>query len=106
MSDTQQWIACTSYATGDTLKWAEPLWAPPHKPRGKRDKIGEQEIIGALIILGDILELKVISVHKLSSENSDNVKVSVKQHDVIKRKLSSLEKGNCQKLVNDIQDTK
>lgn len=96
-SDTAEWTPCNAPKIGDTLKWAEPLWAAPNKPRGKRDKIGEQEIIAELIKRSDLLEFKVLSVKKLSAGDST---VSVQENDHIKRKQSSIEKGNCHKRVD------
>jgi len=95
MTITQQWEPCDTFNVGDTLKWSEPLWAAPNKPRGKRDKIGEQEIIASLISITDVLEFKVISIKKLSS---DDAPLSVKENEHIKRKQSSLEKGDCHRL--------
>lgn len=92
----QKWIPCPTHKIGDTLKWNEPLWAAPNKPRGKRDQIGEQEIIADLVGIVDFLELKVQSVKKLSS---DDTPLSVKAGDYIKRKQSSIDKGECHKLV-------
>jgi len=90
--------ACTTLEIGDTLKWIEPLWAAPNKPRGKRDKIGEQEIIAKLTAKTDVLEFTVKNVEKISS---DDAPLHVQSGDIIKRKLSSIEKGNCQKLINE-----
>ena len=92
----QEWKLCSAPQVEDTLKWNEPIWAAPNKPRGKRDKIGEQEIIALLISVEDVLKLKVIGVKNLSS---NNVPLSVKENDEIKRKQSSIEKGNCFKLL-------
>lgn len=92
---TQEWKPCTAPKVGDILKWNEPLWAAPNKPRGKRDKIGEQEIIAELVGIVDFLELKVQKVQKLSG---DDAPLSVREGDYIKRKQSSLEKGDCHKL--------
>lgn len=94
----QEWTPCAKPAVGDTLKWNEPLWAPPNKPRGKRDKIGEQEIIADLKDIKDALEFIVLDVKKISTAPAD---LKVKKHDIIKRKLSSLALGNCQKLVKE-----
>ena len=96
MTPHQEWRLCITPQINDTLKWNEPIWAAPNKPRGKRDKIGEQEIIALLISIKDVLELKVIRVKNLSS---GNVLLSVKENDEIKRKQSSIEKGNCFKLL-------
>jgi hypothetical protein len=96
MTPHQEWQVCVTPQINDTLKWNEPIWAAPNKPRGKRDKIGEQEIIALLISIKDVLELKVISVKNLSS---GNVLLSVKENKEIKRKQSSIEKGHCFKLL-------
>lgn len=96
MTKNQEWAPCPRPQVGDTLRWNEPLWAPPNKPRGKRDKIGEQEIIAELMTIQDTLEFKVINVKKISD---GDVPLSVKENDYIKRKASSLEKGQCHRLV-------
>ena len=96
MKIDQEWKLCLNPQIGDTIKWNEPIWAAPIKPRGKRDKIGEQEIIAKLINISDVLELIVISITKLSS---DNVLITVKENDNIKRKQLSIQKGNCRKLL-------
>ena len=96
MTPHQEWIPCLTPQVEDTIKWNEPIWAAPNKPRGRRDKIGEQEIIARLISLRDVLELRVISVKNLSS---DDTPLSVKENDEIKRKQSSIEKSGCFKLV-------
>ncbi len=92
----QEWAACQNPKVGDVLKWNEPLWAAPNKPRGKRDKIGEQEIIAQLMDVKDTLEFRVNNVRKISSGNAE---IKVKKHEFIKRKKTSIEKGNCQKLL-------
>ncbi len=94
---TEEWIACVNPELNDTLKWNEPLWAVPNKPRGKPDKIGEQEIIATLVSLEEVLEFKVISVRKISSGDAE---LKVQKDDNIRRKKSTLEKGFCHKLVN------
>ncbi len=96
MSENQEWILCEKPLVGDTLKWNEPLWAPPNKPRGKRDKIGEQQITAKLISEGNVLELKVLSVEKVSSEEAP---LKVKEGDDIQRKKTSLAQGSCHKLL-------
>ena len=96
MIPNQEWKLCETPEIGDTLKWIEPIWAAPNKPRGKRDKIGEQEIIALLINLTDFLELKVISVKRILS---NDIELSVKKDDEIKRKKSSIKKGDCRKLL-------
>jgi len=96
MSETQEWTPCPRPEIGDTLRWDEPLWAPPNKPRGKREKIGEQQIVARLSVSGKILELNVLSVKKISS---DDAPITVKEGDNIRRKRTSLALGSCHKCV-------
>ncbi len=98
MCENQEWLLCEEEPLiGDTLKWNEPLWAAPNKPRGKRDKIGEQEIIAELMADVDVLELEVLSVKKISSCESP---LKVKAGDYIRRKKTTLEQGLCHKLLS------
>lgn len=97
MTDKIKWIPCPEPEVGDTLKWNEPLWAAPNKPRGKPDKISEQEITAQLISTQDVLEFKVISVKKISSGDAIS---KVQENDNIRRKQSTIEKGLCHKLVD------
>ena len=96
MIENQNWVPCDKPKLGDTLKWVEPLWAEPTKPRGKRDQIGEQEITAELLSRSDLLEFKVVDVQHISGENST---LTIKRDSVITRKKTSIEKGNCHKLV-------
>ena len=73
-TNNQKWAPCPVPEIGDTLRWNEPLWAAPNKPRGKRDKIGEQEIVAKLMDIHDFVELVVISVKKISGEAPLSVK--------------------------------
>lgn len=95
-TQTQKWVACSNPEIGDTLKWNEPLWAAPNKPRGKPDKIGEQEIIAQLMAIQNVLEFKVITVKKISSGDAE---LKVQENDNIRRKKSTIEQGFCHKLV-------
>jgi hypothetical protein len=97
MTKSQEWAPCSQPEIGDTLKWNEPLWAVPNKPRGKPDKIGEQEIIAELVSMQDVLEFKVISVKKISSGEAP---LKVQEDDDIRRKKSTIEQGFCHKLLN------
>lgn len=81
------------FKVNDVLKWNEPIWAAPNKPRGKRDKIGEQEVTGRVTTISDVIEFEVLGVQKVSDDESQ---LTVVQGDIIKRKKLSLEKGNCQ----------
>ncbi len=96
MSDKQAWSPCQKPEVGDVLRWNEPLWAAPNKPRGKRDKIGEQQIIAQLITAGEFLNLKVISAEKIST---DDAALKVKEGDDIRRKKTSLALGECHKKI-------
>jgi hypothetical protein len=97
MVTLQEWIPCLMPEIGDTLRWNEPLWAAPNKPRGKPDKIGEQEIVAKLTAIQDFLQFTVISVKELSKSN---VVLKVQPHDVIKRKASTIKSGDCHKLLD------
>ncbi len=97
MPEKQEWAPCQKPATGDTLRWNEPLWAVPNKPRGKPDKIGEQQITAQLMVMEELLELKVLSVKKLSTGEAP---LKVKEGDDIRRKKSTIEKGLCYKRLN------
>lgn len=94
MSENQQWVVCQKPELGDVIRWNEPLWAAPNKPRGKPDKIGEQEITAQLIAMGEILNLKVSSVKKIST---DDAVLKVKEGDEIRRKRTTIEQGMCHK---------
>lgn len=95
MTKAQQWVPCAEPEIHDTLRWSEPVWAAPNKPRGKPDKIGEQEITAQLIGVDDVLQFTVISVKKLGTSDAP---LKVKENDTIRRKKSTLEKGDCCKL--------
>jgi hypothetical protein len=97
MDTLQEWIPCLKPEIGDTLRWSEPLWAAPNKPRGKPDKIGEQEIIAQLTAVQDFLEFTVISVKKLGMSEAV---LKVQQSDMIRRKPSTIEQGDCYKLLD------
>ena len=94
MSENQEWVLCQEPTTGDILRWNEPLWAPPNKPRGKPDKIGEQQITAALVDIGKLLEFKVLRVTKLSHGEAQ---LKVKEGDSIQRKKTTIEQGACHK---------
>lgn len=87
------WIPCTDPQEGMTVRFDEPIWAAPNKPRGKPDKIGEQRIEAEVVTVGEIYELRIIAAEKLSG--GEHADVKVKAGDLIRRKLSTLERGNC-----------
>ncbi len=94
MSEKQEWLPCPEPAKGDVLRWNEPLWAAPNKPRGKPDNIGEQQITARLVVTGGVLELEVLEVKKLSGGNAP---LKVKAGDKIRRKESTIRQGSCHK---------
>ncbi len=94
MSEKQEWVPCLKPEKGDVLRWDEPLWAAPNKPRGKPDKIGEQQITAQLMAVGDVLELKVLKVKKLSGGET---LLKVKEGDNIRRKKTTIKQGSCHK---------
>ena len=94
MPENEKWVACEAPAIDDILRWNEPLWAAPNKPRGKRDKIGEQQITAQLLGMVNFLEFRVLEVKKLSV---DNVPLGVKAGDLIRRQNTTLAQGQCQK---------
>lgn len=96
MSEKEQWAPCLKPAPADVIRWAEPLWAPPNKPRGKPDKIGEQRITARLMTAGDFLELDVLAVEKLSGGDAA---LKVKPGDKIRRKISTIAQGACHRRV-------
>ncbi len=95
MSVEQEWVECPKPEINDTLRWNEPIWAAPNKPRGKPDKIGEQEIVAQLTEILDFMQFTVISVKKLDDGMAF---LKVKEGDKIRRKRSTLKQGDCHKL--------
>ena len=95
----ENWIACPKPAVSDKIRWREPLWAEPSKPRGKPDKIGEQMIIATVISAEDLIKLQVHQIERLPLNEGITSAVSkIKTDDIIRRKPSSLALGDCQKL--------
>ena len=95
VSTTQEWVICPEPEINDILRWHEPIWAMPSKPRGKRHKIGEQAITAQLTNIQDFMQFTVINVEKVGT---DQVSLNVKENDIIRRKESTLEQGNCYRL--------
>jgi hypothetical protein len=98
----EKWVSCSAPAVSDTIRWREPLWARPNKPRGKPDKIGEQMVTATLITMNELAELQVISVKRLSLiEGAEDEPPRIKENDMIRRKISSIKSGECQKLLQE-----
>lgn len=99
----EKWVPCPSPAVSDTIRWREPLWDKPNKPRGKPDKIGEQMVTAKLTAMSELAELEVIDVQRLSlMEGAMDEPSKIKKNDMIRRKVSSLQSGACQKLLQEV----
>ena len=94
MTDEPEWTVCAEPAVDDVLRWDEPIWAAPNKPRGARDKVGDQRITARLTAAGDVLEFEVIDVAGL---DSGQARVQVRTGDRIRRKPATLARGDCHK---------
>lgn len=98
----EKWPPCPAPAVSDTIRWREPIWAKPNKPRGKPDQIGEQAVTAKIVSLGETVELEVIAVKRLSIiEGAEDTPSKINAGDMIRRKLSSIKMGKCQKLVKE-----
>jgi hypothetical protein len=98
-SPKEEWLPCSDPNVSDTIRWREPLWDVPSKPRGKRDKIGEQMVTAKLITIDDPAELQVIDVQQLSLiSGATDAPSKIKKNDMIRRKASSILSGGCEKL--------
>jgi hypothetical protein len=87
-----EWTPCPKPAAGDIIRWDEPLWAAPNKPRGKPDKIGEQRITAKVAATGELLTLEVIEAEKLAGGDAA---LKVKAGDSIRRRQSTITQGAC-----------
>lgn len=91
------WTPCPSPVVADVIRWKEPIWAAPNKKRGKPDQIGEQILTAEVKALGDSLQLRVRTVETLSLDAGATAPPGVKAGDNVRRKKSTLERGECQK---------
>ena len=100
----ENWIPCAIPAVADTLRWREPLWDKPNKARGKPDKIGEQMVTAKLIsVTHELAELQVVDVRRLSLiDGAQDAPAKIKKNDIIRRKVSSIKIGDCQKLLQEV----
>lgn len=91
------WKPCTSAPdVGDTVRWKEPLWGEPTQKRGKRDAIGEQAVTAKVLAQGELMQLEVVEAKILSHTTPEKPELKLKAGDKIQRKVSSLERGNCE----------
>jgi hypothetical protein len=95
------WTKCPSPKPKDLIRWTEPLWAAPTKKRGKPDQIGTQQITAEVLSTNDGATLSVHEVEVLSiDEGAEGSGSSVTRGDTIRRKLESLQRGDCHKQKN------
>jgi hypothetical protein len=98
----EEWVSCSAPAVLDTIRWREPLWDKPNKPRGKPDKIGEQMVTAKLMTMGELVELQVIDVKRLSlMKGAQDEPSKIKKDDMIRRKAASIKSGGCEKLLQE-----
>jgi hypothetical protein len=95
-----KWISCTAPVVADVIRWKEPIWAPPHKKRGKPDKIGEQLLTAEVAAIGEFVELRVRAAEKLSlDQGAEKSALTVKEGDMIRRKQSTIDRGETERLL-------
>ena len=92
------WKPCPAPKPGDTIRWNEPLWAAHTKKRGMPDQIGEQQLTAEVLQIEDTLQLKVTEVEILAIDDGAQPPEGVKVGDVVRRKPSSIARGDCHKL--------
>ena len=89
----ENWASCPKPQKGDIVRWCEPVWAAPNKPRGKPDQIGEQIIEANVKDTGEFYQMEVINVEAVTP----GLTLKVKAGDLIRRKDSSIAKSACHK---------
>lgn len=94
MPEKENWIPCPTPVIADVIRWDEPLWDKPNKPRGKPNKIGEQRLTGKVLSAGEFFEIEVFTVVKLTARAAH---MNVKAGDTIRRKKTSIALGTCHK---------
>lgn len=94
------WSPCTEPAVGDIIKWIEPIFAPlGRNKKAKPQKIGEQRLIGEVTYVKGFIEISIAKTEKIRSKNSNPL--TVKPGDNIRRKITTMEAGQCQKFTGD-----
>ena len=92
-----KWTPCSAPIVADIIRWQEPIWAAPTQKRGKPDKIGEQILTAEVKALGDFLQLHIQTVEVLSLDEGAIPPPGVKAGDHVRRKISTIERGDCHK---------
>lgn len=91
--ESENWVRCQSPVEGDTIRWKEPIWAAPSKPRGKPAKMGDQQITAEVLHADEFFVMHVLNVAKVAGGGT----IKVKAGDEIRRKPSTIELGDCYK---------
>lgn len=91
------WTPCKAPAVKDVIRWTEPLWSAPTKKRGKPDQIGEQMVTAEVTAIGEVIELIVESIEVTAINEDVEAPLKVTPGDAIRRKKTSIDKGDCHK---------
>ena len=91
------WKPCPAPKEGDVVRWKEPLWAEPTKKRGLRDEVGVQGVVAKIVELGETVQLEVEEAQIISFTTEAEPALKIKPGDIIRRKLTSIERGGCEK---------
>lgn len=94
--ESENWVKCSNPAEGDLVRWKEPIWAAPNRPRGKPMKQGDQMVTAEVTHVGEFYEFVIIRAEKVGGSGL----VKVKEGEHIRRKLSTIEQGDCYKKAN------
>lgn len=101
------WTPCTAPIVADVIRWKEPIWAAPRRKRGKPDRIGEQTLTAEVLAVGEYLQLHIRAVEKISlEEGASKPALTVKVGDTVKRKKSTIERGNTERLLWSEEDVR
>ena len=94
------WLPCPAPIVADVIRWQEAIWAAPAKKRGsKATIIGEQLITAEVKALGEYLQLHVRAIEVLRIEEFKKPGTPVKVGDNIKRKKTTITRGECHRLL-------
>mgnify|MGYP000892551011 FL=1 len=89
-----KWIPCTKRPkAGDTLRWTEPVLAPPVKKRGRREAIGTQQVTAKVLSMDDVVELQVEALEILDAP--EGFSPTIHAGETIRRRETSLVAGDC-----------
>jgi|AntRauTorcE11897_2_1112592.scaffolds.fasta_scaffold06140_4 hypothetical protein len=102
MREETVWIdAAGDITEGDVIRWSEPIWSDKKTGRGKDKKYfirGKQQVIGQVIEASpDLLTIKIIEA-LVTETNSGRPVYPHKPETIIKKKQTTLTKGNVERL--------